>query len=248
MKYAVITGASSGLGEEFVKQLHTKYNCILVARREDKLIELCDQYDNCSYLAADITQSKSIDILFNFLKDKDVELFINNAGFGDCGYILETDLDKEINMIHTNVEALHICTKKALEIMKEGHILNVGSVAGLMPAGPYMATYYATKNYVVSFSRAIAYELKEHHSKIHVSVLCPGPVDTEFNQVANVKFALNGIQPKECVSYALKKMYENQVTIIPTLEIKLAALSTKVIPAIIAVGIIAHQQKKKIYK
>ena len=123
-------------------------------------------------------------------------MLINCAGFGDFGAFTTTSLDKELEMIDVNIKAVHILTKKFLPDMiakNEGYILNVASVAGLMPAGPYMATYYATKAYVTSFTSAIAEELEEKKSNVYVGSLCPGPVDTEFNKVADVKFNLKGI-------------------------------------------------------
>lgn len=129
-------------------------------------------------------------------------------------------------MIDVNIKAVHILTKKFLPDMiarNEGYILNVASVAGLMPAGPYMATYYATKAYVTSFTSAIAEEL-EKKSNVYVGSLCPGPVDTEFNQVADVKFNLKGITSEYCVNYALDKMYKRKKIIVPTIFAEEATL------------------------
>ena len=144
-----------------------------------------------------------------------------------------TSLDKELEMIDVNIKAVHILTKKFLPDMiarNEGYILNVASVAGLMPAGPYMATYYATKAYVTSFTSAIAEELEEKKSNVYVGSLCPGPVDTEFNQVADVKFNLKGITSEYCVKYALDKMYKRKKIIVPTMLLKGALFSSKLAP------------------
>ncbi len=121
-------------------------------------------------------------------------------------------------MISVNIRALHILTKKiGQKLYKQGFgaLLNVGSCAGLMPAGPYMATYYATKAYVVSLTSALARELKESHSPVYVGCLCPGPVNTEFNAVANVEFALRGITPEYCVRCALDGMARRRTVIVP---------------------------------
>ena len=126
-----------------------------------------------------------------------------------------------------------------------GRILNVASSAGLLPAGPYMATYYATKSYVVSITKAVAEELKEQGSNIYVGALCPGPVDTEFNENADVIFALRGITPRFCVKEAIHGMKKKQVIIVPSLKMKLAVMGQKLLPANILMKIVAKQQKKK---
>ena len=107
-----------------------------------------------------------------------VGILINDAGFGDCGSFLETDADKEMQMIDVNVKAMHLLMKLMLRRMEKqegGYILNVASSAGLLPAGPYMATYYATKAYIASLTRAVALELKQRGSRVYVGALCPGP-------------------------------------------------------------------------
>ena len=212
-KYAVITGASSGIGTEFAKRLAAKgYALVLVARREDRLNALAKQLKKkteCEIYAADLTQRTECEKLCEWLADKDVEVFINNAGFGDYGEFAKTELDKDLDMIRLNVTALHLLTKRVVRRFRErgdGYLLNVASAAGLLPAGPYMATYYATKAYVTSLTRAVAQELKEEGSRVYIGCLCPGPVDTEFNAVANVEFALKGIRPGYCAGYALDMM------------------------------------------
>ena len=247
-KYAVITGASSGLGEEFARQLAKKqYSLILVARRENRLLALQKELPtDCIIIKADLSKEEECYHVYEEIKDKNIEVFINNAGFGDCTYFVDGDLQKELDMIHVNIRAVHIFTKLMVRKMRKGYLLNVASVAGLMPGGPYMATYYATKAYVTSFTRAVARELKEHKHPLYIGSLCPGPVDTEFNKVADVEFALNGISAKQCVSYALKKMYQRKVTIIPSPFIKVAATLSHLAPAALCIMIASMQQKRKI--
>lgn len=252
-KYAVITGASSGIGVEFAKRLAKKdYHLILVARRQERLEKLKKKLGTpCDIITADLGKEEECYRLFEEIKDKEIEVFINNAGFGDCGAFLEGDLEKELNMIQVNVKAVHLLTKLVLRKMEKqnvGYLLNVASSAGLMEAGPYMATYYATKSYVTSLTQGIAQELKEKGSNVYIGCLCPGPVDTEFNNVANVEFALKGITPGYCASYALKQMYRKKVVIIPTLQMKAAMTFGRFLPRSIYVKIASHQQKKKIYK
>lgn len=149
-KFAVITGASSGIGAEFARQLSARgYNLMLVARRADRLEALSDQLTTvCEIMTADLSKKSECLRLAKALEDRRVDLFINNAGFGDCGPFLQTELDKDLDMLSVNIRAVHILTKKiGQKLYKQGFgaLLNVGSCAGLMPAGPYMATYYATK-------------------------------------------------------------------------------------------------------
>lgn len=250
-KYAVITGASAGIGVEFAKLLSGKgYTLILVARRKQRLEELATTLNTeCEIITADLGKEEECYYLFESIKDKRVEIFINNAGFGDCGTFINADLEKEIDMVQLNVKAVHILTKLILHKMQEensGYILNVASSAGLMPAGPYMSTYYATKAYVTSLTRGIAEELRQGQSKVYIGCLCPGPVDTEFNQVANVEFALKGITSQYCAKYAIEQMEKRKVVIIPTLKMKLAMTFGRFIPTALYVRIAAYQQKKKL--
>lgn len=251
MKYAVITGASSGIGQEFAKQLNKQgYELLLVARREERLLKLKEELDCADIYVADLSKEEQCYQLFDFIKDKHIDLFINNAGFGDCGEFVETDLEKEKQMIQLNIKALHILMKLVLKKMvkvNHGSLLNVASSAGLMPGGPYMATYYATKSYVTSLTRAVARELKEKNRQVYVGCLCPGPVHTEFNQVAHVEFALKGITPQYCVEYTLKMMKKKKVTIVPSPLMKMATTAAKVVPAALCVILVAQQQKKKLY-
>ncbi|MCM1158651.1 MAG: SDR family oxidoreductase [Bacteroidales bacterium] len=250
-KYAVITGASAGLGTEFAKRLSAKgYNLVLVARREERLKKLASHLKTeCEIIAADLTKEEECRRVYGQIREMDVEIFINNAGFGDCGNFTGTELRKEIDMIQLNIKAVHLFTKLMLQEMQrrdEGYILNVASCAGLMPAGPYMATYYATKAYVTSFTRAVAEELRECGSHVYVGCLCPGPVNTEFNRVANVRFMMRGISADYCVRYALSRMAEKKVVIIPGVIVKLALAFGRLLPGGVYVHLAAKQQVQKI--
>lgn len=253
--YAVITGASSGIGEEFVKRFAREgYKLILVARREDRLIAIKEKLNmadvECEIITADLSKEAECKRLVTSIEDKNIGVFINNAGFGDCGYFAETNLDKDLDMIDVNVKAVHILTKLIVQKMQKqggGYLLNVASSAGLFPAGPFMATYYATKAYVASLSRAVAEELKQNNSKVYVGCLCPGPVDTEFNDVANVEFALKGISAEYCANYAVDQMKKRKTVIVPTTTMKLSTSGGRLIPQKLLIKSVAHQQKKKIY-
>ena len=193
-KTVVITGASSGIGMEFARAF-SKMGCrlILTARRKERLEKLREELGTpCKIIVADLSREGECYQFFENIADEPVDVFINNAGFGTCGKFDETDLGKEVSMINVNIKAMHILFKKMVIKMKKqgyGRILNVASSAGLLPAGPYMTTYYATKSYVVSITKAVAEELKEQGSNIYVGALCPGPVDTEFNENADMYYA-----------------------------------------------------------
>lgn len=180
------------------------YNLILVARNTKALEELAAELAcKCRIISCDLSKEAQCMQLAEELKPLDIHILINNAGFGDLDRFAQSDLSKSLDMINVNIKALHILTRKLLpELMKKdrGYILNVASSAGLLPGGPYMSTYYATKAYVTSLTNAIYQELQEVHSNVHISMLCPGPVNTNFNETANVTFCPSlGISCKTAV-------------------------------------------------
>lgn len=255
--YAVITGASSGIGTCFADNLAKRgYSLVLVARRKERLLELEKRLQQeygvvCRVLPCDVSSEEECVRLAKEIEDIPVEIFINNAGFGDCSPFLEGELSKELQMIDVNVKALHTLMKlmlKRFTAEHQGYILNVASSAGFIPAGPYMATYYATKSYVTSITQAVARELKEAKSKVYVGVLCPGPVDTEFNQVANVEFALKGISAEYCAEYGIQQMLKKKTVIIPTLQMKVLLTFGRFLPRKWYVALTAIQQKRKLYR
>ena len=245
---ALITGASSGMGRDMAKILSQKgYDLILVARDEKKLEEVKKQLKTeTKIVVMDISKEENCKKIYE--ENKDIDILINNAGFGDCGHFEETSLDKDIQMIHTNIIAYHILTKLYLkEMIKKdsGKILNVASIAGFMP-GPLMTTYYSTKNYVVRFSESIREELRRKKSKVQISILCPGPVDTNFNKVADVEFALKGLSSEYVEKYAINKFLKGKFYIVPGWKIKLARIGAKLAPASFVAKISYNMQKRKI--
>lgn len=223
---ALITGASSGIGRDMAREL-AKRGCdlILVARRTDRLEEIKNEITGVSVeiIKCDVSTEENCAELYNSVKDKGVDMLVNNAGFGLAGEFLSTDLNRELSMIKTNVVSVHMLTKLFLKDFAEkdrGIILNVASSAAYM-AGPYLSTYYATKNYVRRLTEAVYQELKEKNSNVSVSVLCPGPVNTEFNDVADVKFALKGLSSEYVARYAIEKALKGKLYIIPGLQMKL---------------------------
>jgi short-subunit dehydrogenase len=243
---ALITGASSGIGREFAKILATKgYDLVLVARDEEKLNSLKNELNtNIKIITMDLSIEENCKKLH--AENPDIDLLINNAGFGDCGNFTHTSLDKEISMINTNIVAYHTLTKLYLIDMKKvnkGHILNVASIAGFM-SGPLMATYYATKSYIVRLSEGIREELKKEKSNVNISILCPGPVKTNFTKVANVKFNLREANSYNVAKYAINHL--NKFYIVPGIDIKLARLGAKIFPSNIVSKVTYMVQKKKL--
>lgn len=245
---ALITGASSGIGEALAKVLKENgYSLVLVGRNEERLNNIKNQLgDNVEIISLDLSIKENAISLYN--QYKDIDLLINNAGFGDCAYFNDSDLNKDINMIETNIVALHILTKLYLREMidkNKGYILNVASIAGFLP-GPLMATYYATKNYVVRLSEGIKEELKHLKSKVKISVLCPGPVNTNFSNTANVKFSLKGVSKEYVANYTWKCLKKQKFYILPTFKIKMCRFLAKVAPTCLTSKIVFKLQKSKI--
>ncbi len=244
---ALITGASSGIGRDMARYLSKLgYDLVIVARRRDLLEELKqDLKTDVKIECMDLSSQENCEKLF--AANQEIDLLINNAGFGDFGKFEETNLEKELAMIDTNIKSLHILTKLYVKQMKQknhGKILNVASIAGFM-SGPMMATYYATKNYVVSLSKAINKELQKDASKVSVSVLCPGPVNTNFDKVANVNFSLKGLSSEYVAKYAIDQTLRGTKIIIPGTMMKLIYLGNKLAPACISLEIAYHSQKRK---
>lgn len=244
---ALITGASSGIGRDIAKVLDKKgYELVLVARDEEKLKEVAKELKKAEIISTDLSIEENCKKIYEQVPD--VDLLVNNAGFGDCGDFTKTSLEKEIKMIQTNVIAYHILTKLYLINFKNknsGKILNVASIAGFMP-GPLMSTYYATKSYVVRLSESIREELKQEKSNVKISILCPGPVDTNFNKVANVKFHLREANSMKVAEYAIKKLEKNKFYIVPGTDIKLARFFSKITPNNLISKITYRIQKRKI--
>lgn len=248
---ALVTGASSGMGRDMAKYLlELNYDLILVSRDKGKLDKEFKKYkDRVKTYAFDLTKEEECINLYKEAQKENIDILINNAGFGDSGNFTETSLDKEIDMINLNVKAYHILTKLFLrDFVKRdyGRILNVASIAGFMP-GPYMATYYATKNYIVSLSLAIYEELKKDNSKVKISIFCPGPVDTNFSKVADVKFNITSISSKYASKVAIEGMFQNKLIIIPN-NMKINHLLTKIVPTSVVLKVTSLVQERRSLK
>ena len=249
---ALVTGASSGIGRDIARVLADKgHHLVLVARKEEELKKLATELKEknqieIQIIAMDLSEVENCKELHK--KVKDVDILINNAGFGDCGNFSKTSLEKEISMINTNIIAYHTLMKLYLIDMKEkgeGKILNVASIAGFMP-GPLMATYYATKSYVVKISEGIREELKKEKSKVQISILCPGPVKTNFDKVANVKFHIREADSMSVAKYAIKKLEKGKFYIVPGMDVRFARFGAKLVPASWISKITYRVQKRKL--
>lgn len=246
---ALITGASSGMGRDMAKVLALKgYDLILVARRKERLEELKKELKvNVTIIDLDLSNIDNCYKLYEKVKSKDIDILINNAGFGLFGIFTETDLDTELKMIDLNIKAYHILTKLFLQdfVKKDkGYILNVCSSAGFM-AGPRLSTYYATKNYVTKLTMAIHEEIKRMHSNVHISALCPGPVATEFNEVAHGTFSIREANSYQVAEYAINKLFKHKMIIVPTVLMKLTLFFNRFAPHSLTLYIAYNIQMRK---
>ena len=247
---ALITGASSGIGRDMARYLASLgWDLILVARREDRLLELKRELPSVGVRLMTLAVGREQDCftLYEQTKDENIDMLINNAGFGLAGEFISSDLDTELNMIDVNIRAVHILTKLFLRDFAErdsGFILNVASSAGFMP-GPLLSTYYATKNYVLRLTEAIYEELRRKGSKVKISALCPGPVNTEFNKVAKVKFAMNGISSEYCARTAIDGALKGKLVIIPGGMLKAGLFFRRFVPEKSLLKIAYNFQRKK---
>ena len=224
MNASLITGASSGIGEVFARRLAARgRNVLLVARSEDKLITLCNELGRSNsiraqYVALDLSLPESPARLFEETEKRGltIDLLVNNAGFGSFGDFAKADLARELNMIDLNIKALVELTYRFLQPMRErkqGSIINVASTAAFQ-AVPFMATYAATKAFVLSFSEALWEENRSHGVK--VMALCPGVTETNFFEAAHGEKppARASQTPEEVVDTALRGLARGKSHII----------------------------------
>lgn len=245
---ALITGASSGIGLDMARELDKRgYDLVLVSRDKEKLEKAREKLEgkNIDIIPMDLENPENCKRLYKMVQD--IDILINNAGFGAFGNFIETDLDKEISLINTNITAVHILTKLYLKDMvkkNRGNILNVASIAGFMP-GPLMESYYASKAYVVRLTEGIRAELKKSKSNVKLSLLCPGPVNTNFNNVAGVKFNLHSLSSEKVAKYAINKMLKGKFMIVPGIHIKILRILSKISPNNITSKCVYLMQERK---
>lgn len=232
---ALITGASSGIGRDIARKLGSMGIRLIISGRDKERLEALRKEIGArrvKVIVADISRRGECLRLYREASAYGVDILVNNAGFGLYGKFSVTELERELDMIDVNIGAVHILTKLFLRDFSardKGYILNVASMAGFMP-GPLMSTYYASKNYVVRLTEAIHEELRFQHSRVYIGAFCPGPVDTQFNSTAGVKFALRGISSEYAAECAVKGMFARKMLITPTLSVKAAIVASRFLP------------------
>ena len=247
MAKALITGASSGIGREMARILAGMgYELVITARRGDRLEELKNELSvPCKTVTADLSDRETPARLFE--DNRDAEILINNAGFGVFGAFDIAALSREEQMLDVNIYALHTLTKLFTTEFKKrgrGRVLNVSSSASFFP-GPMFSSYYASKAYVTRLSLAISEELRREKSPVTVSILCPGPVRTEFNDVAGVKFGIGSISPQKAARAGIDGMMKGKKLIIPSFGIKCTRLLSKLCPESVSARVVYTLQKRK---
>jgi len=241
MNIAIITGASSGIGMEFALQMDEHFDSIdefwFIARSRDKMEEIAKALRHkVRILAMDITNEAQLDRLEDTIKDKNavIRMLINCAGYGIMGNFADQDLNDELGMIKLNCEALTSITHRLIPYMRKGsRIIQMASSAAFMPQ-PDFAVYSATKAYVLSFSRAVGAELKNHG--IYVTSVCPGPVDTPFFDIAEKnggtlrvkKYTM--VSAREVVRLALADSYHRKSVSVCSMPIRTFQVLSKLAP------------------
>lgn len=247
---ALVTGASSGIGKDIAIYLsELGYDLILVSRDINRLQETAKEIKtNVELYPVDLTGKDNCFKLYDKFKDEKIDILVNNAGFGLFGNTWDVDINKELKMIDLNIVAVHILTKLFLKDMvarDSGYILNVASSAGFL-AGPVLNTYYATKNYVTKWTMGIYEELRKVKSNVHISCLCPGPVNTNFNKVAGGSFNMKALSSDYVAKYGIDEMFKNKLIIIPGFTVRLGVFLNRFISNKLSLRIVYHIQSKKV--
>lgn len=246
---ALITGATSGIGKAIAQEMSRRgISLILTGRNEEALLRMQETLPvHTEIIALDLAENQAPFTLYEFCRDKHVDILVNNAGFCVFGKFSETALQEELELLQVNVRALHILTKLFLRDFKKrnfGKILNVASSAGFL-TGPLFSSYYASKNYVVRLSLAIAEELRREKSRVTISILCPGPVDTGFNDRAGVQFRVKALTPEAVAKEAVFGLLTGKLLIIPGLMMRVGVAASKLVPEKLLSRILYHVQAAK---
>ncbi len=246
---ALITGATSGIGMALARELGKRgWELILTGRNREALEKLREELGGAEIIAADLSRREEVFKVCKFCRGKNVDMLVNNAGYGIFGKFDETDLEDELDMISVNIQAVHIFTKVFLREFRKrdsGIILNVASSAGFL-TGPLLSSYYASKNYVVRLSLAIAEELRRDRSNVTLTVLCPGPVDTNFNNRAGVSFSVKPISAEYAAEYAVEKALRGKLIAIPGLMVRAGVWASRFVPhKLLSMIVYGIQERKK---
>lgn len=249
--YALVTGATSGIGREYAKLLAKDgYNLIIVGRRKHRLEEIKEHFEESYNIKVviykcDLAEPMNVKEFLDFTKHyKDITVVVNSAGFGKMGFIHEIDETEQLKMITTNITALHMLTKHFACVMEHGDIINISSIAGVTPT-PYMSQYGATKAYVYSLSLALNYEMKKLKKDVNILCACPGPVDTEFGEVAEASFKLKSISARRCAELIYKAQKKKKSKIMVDISVKLAYIGLRMLPHAATLPIEYKIQRKK---
>lgn len=246
MGKALITGASSGIGAAVAQVLSEKgYEIILVARRTDRLEAVAQTLKTKSeVVTADLGNKDTLAALVKNYPD--IDILVNNAGFGVYGEFTETDFDKEDSMLDVNIRALHFLMKKYIPLMEKGggRILNVASAAAFC-SGPLLSSYYASKAYVLRLSNAVREELRREKTPVSITVLCPGPVETEFGRVSGSNLGKKTITARCAAEKAVNGMLKGKKTVVPSLIMKISRILSKILPDALLVRTVYNLQKAK---
>ena len=249
---ALVTGASSGIGREIARELAKKgYDLILVARSRDKMVSLAKELIKFNVkvriIVTDLSKEEHCIKLYERTKKYNIDILINDAGYGVFGRFTDTPLKRELNMIDVNIKAVHILTKLFLRDLNKknsGYILNVASSAAFCP-GPLFSSYYASKAYILRLSQAIDEELKKDGSDVYVGTFCPGPVRTNFDSTAGVSFAMKGISSRYAAKYAVRNMFKRKKIIIPGKIMKFLPIIVRLAPTSLVLHFCYYFQKRK---
>lgn len=246
---ALITGATSGIGREMALILARQGIDLIIASRDTRKMEQIARRlpVNVKTVTVDLSKEEDCYYLYEETKSENIDILINNAGFGAFGCTWEVPLETELNMLDLNVRAVHILTKLFLQDFREkdsGYILNVASSAGFL-AGPLMSTYYATKSYVLRLTEAIHEELRQSGSSVKISALCPGHVETGFDRRANVKHSIGGVSSKKVAKAGIKGMFQGKVVILPGGLMKLTYIGEKFLTESLMLKAAYKAQSKK---
>ena len=247
---ALITGATSGIGREMAVILAKQGIDLIIASRDTKKMQVLAKRlpVNVKIVTVDLSEESDCYYLYEETRSENIDILINNAGFGAFGHSWEVPLETELNMIDLNIRAVHILTKLFLLDFRErdsGYILNVASSAGFL-AGPLMSTYYATKSYVLRFTEALHEELRREGSAVKISALCPGHVETGFDKRAKVKHSIGGLSARNVAKIGINSMFRGDVVIIPGFLMKLTYWGEKFLtePLMLKASYLAQSKKR----
>lgn len=247
---ALVTGASSGIGFEISKYLSNYLNFDIIAvgqniERLEELKKVCKTKVIIESL--DLSKNNNCINLYEKYKEKNINILINSAGIGAIGEYIDMSISKDMELINLNIIATNTLTKLFLKDMLKkdsGYILNVASSAAFAP-GPLMATYYSTKAYILKLTTSINKELRSKKSNVIVSVLCPGPVKTDFNTKLNVNYSVTPISAEYVAKYSISKLLKGKKVIVPGIKNKIGIFASKFLPNFILEQYIYNMQNNK---